>query len=59
MLRALETGTECEVLEIKAPVLRRIEQLTIEFDQDKLQPEIEITMKLNMDRNLTNVTSSV
>ena len=45
----LETGTVCEVLEMKAPVLKRIEQISTEFDQDKLQPEIENKMKLITD----------
>ena len=43
---ALETGTECEVLEIKSSVLKRIEQISNEFDQDAIQPEIETILKL-------------
>ena len=43
---AFETGTECEVLEMKAPALKRIEQILTEFDQDTIQPEIDTKMKL-------------
>ncbi|XP_064405789.1 E3 ubiquitin-protein ligase TRIM71-like [Halichondria panicea] len=46
---ALETGTVCEVLETKAPVLKRIEQISTKFNQDKLQPEIENKIKLITD----------
>ncbi|XP_064388718.1 E3 ubiquitin-protein ligase TRIM71-like [Halichondria panicea] len=43
---ALETGTECEVLKIKTPVLKRLEQISTEFKLDAIQQEKEITMKL-------------
>ena len=37
----LQTGTESEVVAIKAPVLKRIEQISAEFDPDTIQPETE------------------
>ena len=46
----LQTGTESEVLAIKAPVLKRIEQISAEFDPDTIQPETEADLKLNMNK---------
>ena len=37
----LETGTEGEVLRMKSPVLKRIEELTAEFDPNAIQPKTE------------------
>ena len=37
----LETGTEGEVLRMKAPVLKRIEEITAEFDSEDIQPRTE------------------
>ena len=42
----LQTGTEDEVLAMKAPVLMRIEKITAEFDPDALQPETEADMEV-------------
>ena len=42
----LQTGTESEVLAMKAPVLKRIEQISAEFDPDTIQPETETDLKL-------------
>ena len=51
----LETGTEGEVLAMKAPVLQRIEQITAEFDPATMQPEIEADIFLLTDeREKTN-----
>ena len=45
----LQTGTKSEVMEMKAPVLRRIEQITAEFDPDTIQPETEADMTIATD----------
>ena len=45
----LETGTEGEVLAMKAPVLERIEQITIEFDPATIQPQTEADIELVTD----------
>ena len=42
----LETGTEGEVLAIKAPVLNRIEQINAEFDPATIQPETKADVRL-------------
>ena len=42
----LETGTEGEVLAMKAPVLERIEQITAEFDPATIQPQTEADIEL-------------
>ena len=46
----LQTGTESEVLAMKAPVLKRIEQISAEFDPDTIQPETEADLKLEPDK---------
>ena len=48
----LQTGTESEVLAMKAPVLKRIEQISAEFDSDTIQPEIEADLKLDSDKKV-------
>ena len=45
----LQTGTECEVLAMKAPVLKRIEQISAEFDPDTIQPETEADLTVTTD----------
>ena len=45
----LETGTEGEVLAMKAPVLERIEQITAEFDPATIQPQTEADFELVTD----------
>ena len=45
----LQTGTESEVLAMKAPVLKRIEQISAEFDPDTIQPETEADLRLTTD----------
>ena len=45
----LETGTEGEVLAMKAPVLERIEQITAEFDPATIQPKTEADIELATD----------
>ena len=45
----LETGTEGEVLAMKAPVLERIEQITAEFDPATIQPQTEADIELATD----------
>ena len=45
----LQTGTESEVLAMKAPVLKRIEQISVEFDPDTIQPETEADLKVAAD----------
>ena len=42
----LETGTEGEVLAMKAPVLQRIKQITAEFDPATIQPQTEADIEL-------------
>ena len=42
----LQTGTESEVLAMKAPVLKRIEQISAEFDPDTIQPETEADLRV-------------
>ena len=42
----LQTGTESEVLTMKAPVLKRIGQISAEFDPDTLQPETEADLEI-------------
>ena len=46
----LQTGTESEVLTLKAPVIKRIEQISAEFDPDTIQPETEADLKLDADK---------
>ena len=48
----LQTGTESEVLAMKAPVLKRIEQIFAEFDPDTIQPETEADLKLDADKKV-------
>ena len=45
----LETGTEGEVLAMKAPVLKRIEQINAEFDPATVQPETKADIRLLTD----------
>ena len=45
----LETGTEGEVLAMKAPVLNRIEQINAEFDPATIQPETKADIQLLTD----------
>ena len=45
----LETGTEGEVLAMKAPVLKRIEQINAEFDLATIQPETKADIRLLTD----------
>ena len=45
----LETGTEGEVLAMKAPVLERIKQITAEFDPVTIQPQTEADIELATD----------
>ena len=45
----LETGTEEDVLAMKAPVLQRIEQITAEFDPATIQPQTEADIELVTD----------
>ena len=45
----LQTGTESEVLAMKAPVLKRIEQISAEFDPDTIQPETEADLRVVAD----------
>ena len=45
----LQTGTESEVLAMKAPVLKRIEQISVEFDPDTIQPETEADLRVAAD----------
>ena len=46
----LQTGTESEVLAMKAPVIKRIEQISAEFDPDTIQPETRANIKLMTDK---------
>ena len=46
----LQTGTESEVLAMKAPVLKRIEQISAEFDPDTIQPETEADLRVAADK---------
>ena len=45
----LQTGTESEVLAMKAPVIERIEQISAEFDPNTIQPETRANIKLTTD----------
>ena len=45
----LETGTEGEVLAMKAPVLNRIEQINAEFEPATIQPETKADIRLLTD----------
>ena len=45
----LQTGTESEVLAMKAPVIKRIEQISAEFDPDTIQPKTRANIKLRTD----------
>ena len=45
----LETGTEGEVLGMKAPVLQQIKQITTEFDSAIIQPQTEADIELVTD----------
>ncbi len=47
---AIETGTQCQVLEMKAPVLERIEHISTEFDPDFLFPKSDFTSLLVNDK---------
>ena len=51
----LETGTEGEVLRMKAPVLERIEEINAEFDLGALQPNIEADLELSTDNQASKV----
>ena len=46
----LQTGTDSEVLAMKVPVLKRIEQITTEFVLDTIQLETEADLKLVTDQ---------
>ena len=46
---SLKTGTQGEILEMKAPVLKHIQQMTVEFKPDTLVPEEEADMLLISD----------
>ena len=46
---SLKTGTQGEILEMKAPVLKHIQQMTAEFKPDTLVPEEEADMLLISD----------
>ena len=48
----LQTGTESEVLAMKAPVLKRIELISAEFDPDTIQPETKADLKLDADKKV-------
>ena len=45
----LQTGTESEVLAMKAPVIERIEQISAEFNPDTIQPETRANVILTTD----------
>ena len=45
----LETGTEGEVLAMKAPVLKRIKQINAEFDPATIQPDTKADIRLLTD----------
>ena len=45
----LETGTEVEVLAMKAPVLQQIEHITAEFNSNTIQPQTEADIVLVTD----------
>ena len=45
----LQTGTESEVLAMKAPVLKRIEQISAEFEPKTIQPTIGADISLTTD----------
>ena len=45
----LQTGTEGEVLAMKAPVLQQVEQITAEFDSATIQPKTEADIELVTD----------
>ena len=47
----LQTGTESEVLAMKAPVIKRIEQISAEFDPDTIQPETKADLRVAADAN--------
>ncbi len=44
--RGLETGTDSEILEMKVPVLKRIEQISAEYIQDEMHPELMTDVEL-------------
>ena len=46
---SLQTATENEILAMKAPVLKRIEQISSELRQDIIQPKIKADMELITD----------
>ena len=46
---SLKTGTQGEILGMKAPVLKQIERITTGFNQDTLVPEEETNMLLVLD----------
>ena len=50
--RGLQTGTESEVLAMKAPVLKRIEQIAAELRQDVINPKTEADMGLITDTKI-------
>ena len=43
---SLKTGTESEILKMKAPVLKRIKEITAEVNPDTLQPKTEADIEL-------------
>ena len=54
----LETGTEGEVVRMKAPVLKRIEEITAEFNLDAIQPKTEADIKLITDDQIYQACSN-
>ncbi len=56
---AIKIGTQYQVLEMKAPVLEIIEQISTEFDQDCLCPKIDFTALITQDKKqLTKLSQS-
>ena len=45
----LQTGTASDLLEMKAPVLKRIKQITSEIDASAIKPEVEADLELVTD----------
>ena len=49
---SLKTGTQAEILEMKAPLLKQINQITANFNPDTLAPEEEAKILLVADNDL-------
>ena len=49
---SLKTGTQVEILEMKAPLLKQMNQITTDFNPDILIPEEEANIALNADSEL-------